>query len=423
MKILVVGSGGREHALCWAFGKSQKVDKIFCANGNHGISEQAERVDILPNDIQGLLNFTVQNKIDLTFVGSENPLALGIVDEFEKHGLKIIGASKAASQLESSKSFGKDFMARHNIPTARYKIANSVKEASEILESDFPGDKSLPIVVKADGLAAGKGVIVAVNRAEAMKAVNELAQIAGKVAAQKIILEECLIGKEVSLLLFTDGKNFVLMPPCRDHKRIGEGDTGANTGGMGTFTDNKLLSEQQIKQICREIVEPTLKGAAAENFPFAGILFLGLMLTIDGIKVLEYNVRFGDPETQVILVRLKTDLVDICEAIDSQTLSQINIEWEAGSSACVILAAKNYPQTPVTGSIIYGLDEFAKTDDLNIFHSGTSKDSKGNVITAGGRVLGVTVKSGDLDSALEKAYQSVSKINWNGMRFRRDIGK
>jgi phosphoribosylamine--glycine ligase len=192
---------------------------------------------------------------------------------------------------------------------------------------------------------------------------------------------------------------------------------------MGTFTDKALLSEQQIKQICQEIVEPTLKGAAAENFPFAGILFLGLMLTTDGIKVLEYNVRFGDPETQVILVRLKTDLVDICEAIDSQTLSQINIEWEAGSSACVILAAKNYPQTPVTGNIIYGLDEFAKTDDLNIFHSGTSKDSKGNVISAGGRVLGVTAKGANLESALEKAYQAVSKIEWKEMQFRRDIGK
>ncbi len=423
MKVLVVGSGGREHALCWSFNKSQKVKKIFCANGNQGISETAECVDILPNDIRRLRSFAVQNNIDLTFVGSEIPLALGIVDEFKKHGLKIIGVTQTASQLESSKSFAKDFMSRYHIPTAQYKSANSANEAVKILESGIFGDENAPVVVKADGLAAGKGVVVAANRREAKKAINELVKKVGKAAAQKIVLEECLIGEEVSLLLFADGKNFALMPPCRDHKRIGEGDTGANTGGMGTITDSKLLNEQQIKQITEAVIEPTLSGAAFEGFPFAGILFLGLMLTNDGIKVLEYNVRFGDPETQVILVRLKTDLLDICEAISAQTLSQLNIEWEEGSSACIILASKGYPQMPVTGDIIYGLDKLKGIQDLSVFHSGTSKDQNGNFITFAGRVLGITVKGENLDKALKKAYQVVNEIKWNGMQFRSDIGK
>jgi phosphoribosylamine--glycine ligase len=423
MKVLIVGSGGREHALCWSFNKSKRVKKIFCANGNQGIAETAECVDIIPNDIKGLRKFVTQNNIDLTFVGSENPLALGIVDEFEKHGLKIIGATQTASQLESSKSFAKDFMSRYDIPTAKYKIANTTDEAVNILESGIFGDENAPVVVKADGLAAGKGVIVAANYSEAKKAINELAQTVGKTAAQKIVLEECLIGEEVSVLLFADGKNFALMPPCRDHKRIGEGDTGANTGGMGTITDAALLSEQQIKQITKTVIEPTLKGTTAEGFPFVGILFLGLMMTKDGIKVLEYNVRFGDPETQVILVRLKTELLDICEAISTQTLSQLNIEWEEGSSACVILASKGYPQKPVTGDIIYGLDKLKGIQDLNVFHSGTSKDKNGNCITSGGRVLGITAKGENLDYALNNVYQAVNEINWNGMQYRRDIGK
>jgi phosphoribosylamine--glycine ligase len=423
MKILVIGSGGREHTLCWAFNKSRRVEKIFCANGNQGIAETAECVDILPDDIQGLKIFAAQNHIDLTFVGSENPLALGIVDEFGKHGLKIIGSSQTASQLESSKSFAKGFMSRNNIPTAKYETANSVDEAVNIIESGIFGDKNATVVVKADGLAAGKGVIIAENRREAKKAINELAQTVGEAAAQKIVLEECLIGDEVSVLLFADGKNFALMPPCRDHKRIGEGDTGTNTGGMGTISDAALLSEQQLKQITKTIIEPTLTGAAFEGFPFAGILFLGLMLTKDGIKVLEYNVRFGDPETQVILVRLKTDLLDICEAIGTQTLSQLKIQWEEGSSACVILASKGYPQKPVTGDIIYGLDKLKAMRDLNVFHSGTSKDKKGNFITSGGRVLGVTATGENLDYALKKVYQAVGKIKWDGIQYRRDIGK
>nr|MBA3786597.1 phosphoribosylamine--glycine ligase [Acidobacteriota bacterium] len=317
MKILVVGSGGREHAICSAFNKSEKTTKIYCADGNAGVAKIAECVSIKPDNIKELADFAGQNSIDLTFVGGETSLALGIADEFERRGLKIVGVSRQAAQLEASKSFAKDFMARHKIPTAAYKTAFSVTEAIEILEGGEFGNEETPVVVKADGLAAGKGVVVAQNRAEAIAAINEMRNLVGEIAADKIVLEECLFGREVSLLLFADGKSFALMPPVRDHKRIGEGDTGANTGGMGTITDASLLSDEQTAKIIEEIIKPTLEGAAQDGFPFRGILFLGLMMTEFGAKVLEYNVRFGDPETQAILIRLKTDLVDICEAIIS----------------------------------------------------------------------------------------------------------
>ncbi len=272
-------------------------------------------------------------------------------------------------------------------------------------------------------MAGGKGVVVAENPQKAESAVSELENLAGKEAAQKIVLEECLFGREVSLLLFSDGKDFVLMPPVRDYKRIGENDTGANTGGMGTFTDASLLSEEQTENIVEKIVKPTLQGAEKEGFPFRGILFLGLMMTADGAKVLEYNVRFGDPETQAIMVRLKTDLVEICEAICSQNLSELKIEWQSGSSACVVLAAKGYPTKPQTGNIIEGLDEEKISENINVFHAGTAKDEKGNFITAGGRVLGVTAFAGNLNEALDISYQTVKKISWNGMQYRSDIGK
>ena len=281
---------------------------------------------------------------------------MGIVDEFEKRNLKIVGVSEKAARLESSKSFAKDFMARHSIPTAKYKTAFSTDEAKEILNSGFFGDENSPVVVKADGLAAGKGVVVAQNRNEAIEAVDELEQLAGKNAAEKIVLEECLFGREVSLIMFCDGKNFALMPPVRDHKRIGEGDTGANTGGMGTVSDRNLLNEKQTDEIIEQIIKPTLEGCEKEGFPFRGILFLGLMMTAEGAKVLEYNVRFGDPETQVILVQLETDLVEICEAILSETLDQTEIKWQKRSAACVVLASKGYPAKAETGDVINGLE-------------------------------------------------------------------
>ncbi len=421
MKILVIGAGGREHALCWKFNQSKKAVKIFCADGNAGIAEVAECVRVKPDNIEELANFAVENQIDLTFVGGETSLALGIVDEYEKRNLKIIGASRQAARLEASKSFAKDFMARHNIPTAEYETANSTREAIKILRSGKFGDENSAVVVKADGLAAGKGVVVAENRAEAERAINELENIVGKEAFEKIVLEECLIGGEVSLLMFADGENYALMPPVRDHKRIFENDEGANTGGMGTITDASLLSEKETAAIVEEIIEPTLQGCRAENFPFRGILFLGLMMTRNGAKVLEYNVRFGDPETQAIMVLLKTDLIEICEAILSQTLNKIKIEWQTGSSACVVLASKGYPNKAETGDIIHGLDN--KFKDINIFHAGTTKDANGNFITGGGRVLGVTANGSNLNEAIEKAYRAVGQISWNGMQFRRDIGK
>lgn len=423
MKILVVGSGGREHALCYAFKKSEKVEKIYCANGNAGIGQIAERIPIKPEEIEKLADFAKQSAIDLTFVGGETALALGIVDEFERSNLRIIGADKKAARLESSKAFAKDFMARHSIPTARYRTVSSAREAKEFLQSGFFGDEHSPVVVKADGLAAGKGVVVAENRAEAIRAVDELESIAGKSAVEKIVLEECLVGREVSVLLFADGENFALMPPVRDHKRIGEGNTGANTGGMGTISDRSLLSAEQTEKIVDEIIRPTLQGCVNEGFPFRGILFLGLIITESGAKVLEYNVRFGDPETQVILALLKTDLVEICEAILAQKLDEKMIEWKHGSAACVVLASRGYPAKAQTGDIIYGLDLAQKHEKVIIFHAGTARDERGHFITAGGRVLGVTAIGENLAEALDRAYLAVNDISWKGMQFRRDIGR
>ena len=422
MKILVIGSGGREHALCWKFKQNKNVKKLYCANGNAGIGEIAECVDIKPDEIERLREFARKEEIDLTFVGGEIPLALGIVDEFEKHKLKIVGVSRKAAQLEASKSFAKDFMMRHSIPTARYQIANSIEQAKNILQSGEFGDENAPVVVKADGLAAGKGVIVAGNRSEAVNSLNELKNVAGE-AAEKIVLEECLQGREVSLLLFADGENFALMPPARDHKRIGEGDTGANTGGMGVITGDELLTEEQTAEIIEKIIKPTLFGAKKEGFQLRGILFLGLMLTGNGIKVLEYNVRFGDPETQAILVRLETDLVEICEAILNQNLINTRIIWKEGSSACVVLASKGYPQKPQTGDVINGLENAGIKRNVTVFHAGTDHGGNGEFTTSGGRVLGVTATAKNLSSALEFAYQAVNEINWDGMQFRRDIGK
>jgi phosphoribosylamine--glycine ligase len=423
MKILVVGSGGREHAICRTFQKSKKVKKIFCANGNAGIGQIAECLLIKPEEIEKLADFAEKNAVDLTFIGGETALALGIADEFERRKLKIVGVCKSAAQLEASKSFAKDFMARHSIPTAKYQTAFSTAEAKEILEGGFFGEKDAPVVVKADGLAAGKGVVVAENRNNATEAIDELETIVGKTAVEKIVLEECLFGREVSLILFCDGKNFALMPPVRDHKRIGEGDTGANTGGMGTISDRELLTDEQIEKIVEEIIEPSIKGCQVEGFPFRGIMFLGLMMTESGAKVLEYNVRFGDPETQVILMQLETDLVEICEAILSQNLDNLQIEWQKGSAACVVIASRGYPSKAQTGDIIYGLDLAERRENTEIFHAGTSQDERGHFITSGGRVLGVTAMGENLNEALDRVYLAVNDISFNGMQYRRDIGK
>jgi phosphoribosylamine--glycine ligase len=423
MKILVVGSGGREHAICAAFARSEVVTQLFCADGNAGIAEIAECIEIKPDNIQALADFALANDIDLTFVGGEIPLALGITDEFEKRGLKIIGVSAAAARLEASKAFAKDFMQRHSVPTALYQTAHSKIQAADILASGTFGDKDSPVVIKANGLAAGKGVVVAANRKEALAAIDELDEIVGVDAARTIVLEECLFGREVSLLLFSDGENFALMPPTRDHKRIGEGDTGPNTGGMGTITDASLLSETQTQDIVNRIIKPTLNGCSQEGFPLRGILFLGLMMTESGPKLLEYNVRFGDPETQSILVQLETDFLEICDAIVERRLNEIEIKWKKGNSACVILAAEGYPYHPRKGDVIHGLDKAKTSENVHIFHAGTARNEQGQLVTAGGRVLGVTATGESLDEALSEAYKAVSEISWKGMQYRRDIGK
>jgi len=423
MNILVIGSGGREHALCWSFRKSPQVNKLFCANGNAGIAKVAACVPIRPDDITGLVQFALQNAIDLTFVGGETTLALGVVDEFESRGLKIIGPNREASQLESSKSFAKDFMARHGVPTANYTVAHTPGFAVDELESGDFGDADTPVVVKADGLAAGKGVVVARNRAEAVAAIKDLENLVGADAVEKIVLEECLTGKEVSLLMFADGEDFTLMPPVRDHKRIGDGDTGPNTGGMGTITDTRLLNASQLQEITDKIIHPTLHGCIREDIRFRGILFLGLMMIPGGPKLLEYNVRFGDPETQAILVRLETDLVDICEAMLGGTLRGLDIKWRQGSSACVVLASQGYPAKSKTGDIIHGLDEAAAMENVQIFHAGTGLNENGQFVTAGGRVLGVTASGDDLTGALAAAYAAAGKISFDGMQYRKDIGR
>lgn len=423
MKVLVVGSGGREHAICDAISRSPKVSELYCANGNAGIASIADCVSIKPEEIEKIAEFASERSIDLTFIGGETPLAMGIADEFERRGLKVIGASRASARLEASKSFAKDFMRRHNVPTADYYVAGSIAEARSVLLDGKFGDADDPVVIKADGLAAGKGVVVAEDRDEALKALDELESIAGKDATRKVVIEECLVGREVSLIMFADGKDFVLMPPTRDHKRIGDGDTGPNTGGMGTITDSSLLSGIQSAEIIEKVIKPTLAGCIEEGFPFRGILFLGLMMTPNGPKLLEYNVRFGDPETQAILVRLETDLVEICEAMLTGNLGEISVNWRSGSSACVILAAEGYPAKPRIGDVIAGLELAAGFDGIRVYHGGTRLNDAGEIMTAGGRVVGVTAVGNDLDEAIAKAYAAAGSISWPGMQYRHDIGK
>src|SRR6185369_3203306 len=422
-RILIIGSGGREHAIVWALRKtSQEAVQVFCTPGNAGIAEVAETLSVSLNDHAALAEFVESHQIDLTFVGPEAPLVSGIVDQFTQRGLRIVGPSAAAARLEGSKIFAKDFMARHKIPTAAFRSAESPEDAIAGLRSGEFGVG--PVVIKADGLAAGKGVVVATDRAEAEQAVEDLMihHVAGREAAQRVVIEEALTGREASLLVFADGRDYALMPAARDHKRIGENDTGPNTGGMGTITDASVLDKDTQDRVVREIVEPTLAGAREEGFPFKGVLFLGLMLTDDGPKLLEYNVRFGDPETQAILIRLKTDLFSIFDAMYSGTLAGMDVEWSEGASACVVAANKGYPEKYESGSVIEGLDEF-REGPVQVFHAGTSRDASGRVTATGGRVLGITVGAERLPDALSLCYGALEKIHWPGMQFRRDIGR
>lgn len=427
MNVLVIGSGGREHALCRTLrlNASGARPRVFCAPGNAGVAEDAECVPVGAADVTALADFAESVRVDLTIPGGEAPLAAGLADEFKRRGLLVAGPTREAAQLESSKAFAKEFMLRHRVPTARHRVASTVEEALEVLRGGEFGGEDSPVVVKADGLAAGKGVVVAQSRAEAEQAVVALMEggRVGSDAAERVVIEEALAGREASLLLWTDGRDYRLMPPARDHKRVGEGDTGPNTGGMGAITSSDVLDEETLARAVREIVEPTLEGVKAEGLDFRGIIFVGLMLTDEGPRVLEYNVRFGDPETQAILVRLRSDPFEIFDAVARGRVGELKVEWSEDASACVVLAARGYPEKPETGARISGLEEAARVHGVQIFHAGTARAPDNSLVTAGGRVLGVTAKGNTLDDALARCYESASRIAWDGCHYRRDIGR
>lgn len=416
MKILVVGGGGREHAICWKLSNESDVEKIYCAPGNAGISNVAECVNIGDSDIENLLNFAKENEIDLTIVGPEIPLVAGIVDAFEKEGLKIFGPNKKCAQLEGSKSFSKDFMIRHNLPTAKYKEYTDLDKA--ISEIDSFG---YPVVIKVDGLAAGKGVVIPENREDAIETLKEMMSDKkfGK-AGDKIVVEEFLTGIETSILAFVDNDSIVPMVSSKDHKKVFEGEMGLNTGGMGTFSPSEIYTEELAKEIQEKILDKTLEGFKKDNLNYKGILFVGLMITEDGPKILEYNVRFGDPETQSVLFRLDTDLNKIISEILNNNLKNIEINYSKEESICVMLTSGGYPENYEKGKVISGLENL--DSDIVVFHSGTKFDNE-NIVTNGGRVIGITAKGKTVKEAGEKVYENIKKINFEGMHYRKDIWK
>lgn len=416
MKILVVGGGGREHAICWKLSKEANVDKIYCAPGNAGISNVAQCIDIQDSDIENLLNFAKENQIDLTIVGPEIPLVAGIVDKFEKEGLKIFGPNKKCAQLEGSKAFSKDFMIRHNLPTAKYKEYTDLDEA--ISEIDSFG---YPVVIKADGLAAGKGVVIPENREDAITTLKEM--MSDKKfgnAGDKIVVEEFLTGIETSILAFVDNDTIVPMVSSKDHKKVFEGETGLNTGGMGTFSPSKIYTEKLAKEVQEKILDKTLEGFKKDNLNYKGILFVGLMITEDGPKILEYNVRFGDPETQSVLFRLDTDLNKIISEILDNNLKNIEINYSKEEAICVMLTSGGYPENYEKGKVISGLENL--DSDIVVFHSGTKFDNE-NIVTNGGRVIGITAKGKTVKEAAQKVYENIKKINFEKMHYRKDIWK
>ena len=416
MRILVVGGGGREHAICWKLSKEANVEKIYCAPGNAGISNVAECIDIGDSDIENLLKFAKENQIDLTIVGPEIPLVAGIVDAFEKEGLKIFGPNKKCAQLEGSKSFSKDFMIRHNLPTAKYKEYTDLDEA--ISEIDSFG---YPVVIKADGLAAGKGVVIPENREDAITTLKEMMSDKkfGK-AGDKIVVEEFLNGIETSILAFVDNDTIVPMVSSKDHKKVFEGEAGLNTGGMGTFSPSEIYTDELAKEVQEKILDKTLEGFKKDNLNYKGILFVGLMITEDGPKILEYNVRFGDPETQSVLFRLDTDLNKIISAILDNNLKNIEINYSKEEAICVMLTSGGYPENYEKGKVISGLENL--DSDIVVFHSGTKFDN-GNIVTNGGRVIGITAKGKTVKEAGKKVYENIKKINFEGMHYRKDIWK
>lgn len=417
MKVFVVGSGGREHALTWALSRSSQVKQIYSATTNAGILKLTIPAEV-GGDVRSIAEFAAREKVDLVVIGPEQPLVDGLADALESRGVAVFGPSQAAARLEGSKVFSKEFMARHQIPTARYVVVDDAAEAFEAA-----GSFGFPVVIKADGLAAGKGVIVAADEAEARQAVQDLLvdRKLGE-AGKRLVIEECLVGRELSYLVFSDGKDFAAMPVAQDHKRAFDGDRGPNTGGMGAFSAPGLIDPELEKRIVKEIVAPSLEAARADGFPFRGVLYCGLMLTADGPKALEYNVRFGDPETQAIVRRLESDFAELAFAVARGELANCKPKWSDETSTCVVMASAGYPGAYETGKVIRGLDAAEEVESVVVFHAGTKLNALGEVVTAGGRVLGVTARAANLAEATDRAYKAVGKIAFEGMQFRRDIG-
>ena len=417
MKVLVIGSGGREHALVWKLRQSSRVSQLYCLPGNGGVCDEATCLPGDPKNLEALLSAAHQIQPDLTVVGPELPLSLGVVDEFVRRGLKIFGPTQAAAQLESSKSFAKEFMQRHNIPTAHYAVCASEEEARRSL-----GLFSTPVVVKADGLAAGKGVVIAQTKEEAATTAGGM--FSGKLLGSpvgRVVLEEFLQGDEISFLVLSDGERVAPLVASQDHKRVGEGDTGANTGGMGAYSIDTLADPAMVEWLLNHIARPVVAGMKAEGHPYRGILYCGLMMTARGPMVLEFNCRFGDPETQAVLMRLESDLLEALEAAVEGRVSDGIFRWSADASCCVVIASGGYPGGFVSGKLIGGLERASEMSNVKVFHAGTSKRD-GKFYTSGGRVLGVTARARRLQEAISIAYEAVDLISFEDMYYRKDIG-
>ncbi len=417
MKVLIIGGGGREHALAWKVNQSPLVEKIYCAPGNAGTVDIAENLSISATDINALFEFATENSIDLTIVGPEQPLTEGIVDLFTENGLKVFGANKKAAILEGSKSFTKDFCKKYNIPTAAYETFTDKQAAI-----DYINEQGAPIVVKADGLAAGKGVVVANNVSEAVSACHNIMEhrIYGD-AGSKLVVEKFLTGQEASYLVFTDGKTILPLASSQDHKQVFNGDKGPNTGGMGAYSPTPVLTAAHEEMVLRDIIKPTIDGMKAEGRPFKGVLYAGLMIDGDDVQLLEYNVRFGDPETQPLMARMKSDIVPIMLACIDDTLGEHTIEWDDKPAVCVVLTSGGYPGNYKRGFEISGIDEANAKPDSVVFHAGTTLEN-GHVVTNGGRVLGVTALGDDIKSAIDNAYSAVKVIQFAHVHYRSDIG-
>lgn len=418
MKVLVIGSGGREHALVWKLCQSPKIQQIYCAPGNAGIGEMAELAPIAPEEIGRVRRFVEENGIDLTIVGPELPLTLGIVDEFCDNGLRIFGPSRAAAQLEGSKVFSKRLLEENNVPTARFASFTDAASARRYLREVAP-----PFVIKADGLAGGKGVVICSARNEAEQAIDEamVRKVFGP-AGETVIVEEYLAGEEASFMILADGKNYVPLATSQDHKRVFDDDRGPNTGGMGAYSPAPLINAEIHRRVTREIVEPVLSGLSKQGISYRGVLYVGLMVTEEGPKVLEFNARFGDPECQPIMMRLKSDLLTLLEATIDGTLDQVKVEWDPGASVCVVLCSGGYPGQIERSKEIYGLDKLKNWQKGFVFHAGTAK-SGNRWLTSGGRVLGVTARGDNIAEATREAYRAVGEITWEGMHYRKDIAR